>query len=77
MAIMDPLKTVGATVRKNPIGAVVGGVAGFYLAKKFTPVTKTWMLVGIGVVGALAGAYAQSKISAKAGSIKSGRAAKK
>ena len=77
MAIMDPLKTVGATVRKNPIGAVVGGVAGFYLAKKFTPVKKTWMLVGIGVASALVGAYAQSKISTKAGSRKSGSEAKK
>jgi len=73
MAILDPFKTVGATVKNNPIGAVIGGVAGFYLAKKFTPVTKTWMLVGIGVVGALAGAYGQSKISAKVGAAKSAK----
>jgi hypothetical protein len=54
-------------ITNNPIGAVVGGVAGFYAAKKFGNVTNKWMLIGVVVVGVVVGAMAQSMIKAQAG----------
>lgn len=57
-----------AKVTNNPIGAIAGGVAGFYAAKKFGNVSNKWMLAGITVVGVVVGAMAQSMMKAKAGS---------
>jgi hypothetical protein len=54
-------------VTSNPIGAIAGGAAGFYAAKKMGNVTNMWLLAGITVVGVIVGANAQSMMKAKAG----------
>lgn len=53
-----------AKIKNNPIGAVVGGVAFFYGAKKFAKVENKWALAGIAVVGVVVGAFVQSKMKA-------------
>lgn len=57
-----------ALVTSNPIGAIAGGVAGFYAAKKFGSVSNMWLLAGITVLGVVVGANVQSMMKAKAGS---------
>ncbi len=73
MAIFDPLKTAKATVKANMLGAVGGGVAGVMLVRKYSP-RKGWLAMTVGVVGGLVGgAFLQSKLRAKSGSVKSGK----
>lgn len=55
-----------STVKSNMIGALVGGVAGFYTAKKAIKTEKKWAIALSVLVGAVAGAMVQSKIGAKA-----------
>lgn len=76
MAVFDPIKTATAKVRNNPIGGVVGAVAGFYAAKKFMPGSSMWVKAAFVVGGVFAGAYGQAMISAKSGSNKSAEQAK-
>jgi len=52
-------------VKNNAIGAVVGGVAGFYVAKKRFNVTHKWHLALATAVGVAVGVFAQGKIAAK------------
>lgn len=52
-----------AKLTGNPIGAVAGGVVGYFAAKKM--VEKTWALVAVTALGVVAGAYAQSMLKAK------------
>lgn len=54
-----------AKVTNNPIGAVVGGVAGYYAAKKFTNITNVWAIIGIAALGVIVGANAQSMLKAQ------------
>lgn len=56
-----------AKVTNNPIGAVVGGVAGFYAAKKFTNITNMWLMAGMTVLGVVVGANVQSMMKAQSG----------
>jgi F0F1-type ATP synthase assembly protein I len=56
------IKNQISKVTSNAIGSVVGGVATYYIAKKHFHVEKTWMLVGLSIVGIIAGATAQSVI---------------
>lgn len=56
-----------STITSNPIGAVVGGLAAFYGAKKFASVSNKWALGAIAVAGIVAGAMVQAKVSAKVG----------
>jgi general stress protein CsbA len=62
---MATMKEQVAKVTSNPIGAVVGGVAVFMAAKKLGKVTNKWALIGLTVVGVVAGALAQNAIKAK------------
>lgn len=64
---MGAIKENVAKIKNNPIGAVVGGVAFFYGAKKFAKVENKWALGAIAVVGVVVGALVQSKIRAKSG----------
>lgn len=59
-----------AKVTNNPVGAIAGGVVGFYAAKKFGNVSNKWMLAGIALVGVVVGAMAQSMMKAQAGAPK-------
>lgn len=53
-------------VTSNPVGAVVGGVAFYYGAKKMANVQNNIALIAIAVIGAYAGATVQSNMKAKA-----------
>ena len=73
MAILDPLKTAKATVRANMFGAVGGGVAGVMLVRKYST-RKDLLAMTVGaVVGLVGGAFLQSKLTAKSGSLKSNK----
>jgi hypothetical protein len=62
---MDTIKSQVNNLTANPIGAIAGGVAFYYGAKKFASVSNKWALGGIVVVGLIAGAMAQKAIFAK------------
>ncbi len=49
-------------IASNWLGAGVGAVGVYFAAKKYGNVSNKWALVALGVVGAVAGAYVQSKI---------------
>ena len=61
---MEILKTSAAKVKNNPIGAIAGAGLTYYGLKKSGKVDKMWMLIGLSLVGAYAGAYVQSMASA-------------
>lgn len=64
------IKSVTAKVKNNAIGAVVGAGASYWAVKKYTSISGTWKIVGIALLGAVAGAYGQSMISARISSPK-------
>lgn len=57
-------KTV-ATVKNNWIGGIVGGVAGYFVAKKAIKTEKTWVKVVSVLAGIVVGGTAQAKFFAK------------
>lgn len=63
---METVKATFGKVKSNLIGAAIGGVAGYYGAKKFGKIENKWALIGLAVVGAVVGATVQSKVAAKA-----------
>ena len=63
---METIKVQFSKLTNNPIGAIAGGFAAFWLAKRYGKVANNWALAGIAVVGAVAGAAVQSNIKAKA-----------
>jgi len=56
-------KTI-TSVTSNPMGAVIGGIAVFYGAKKFANVSNMYVLIGATVLGILGGAMVQKSIVA-------------
>lgn len=54
------------SITSSPIGAIVGGAALYFGAKKFLKVENRCALIGLALVGVVAGAMAQSKIKSKA-----------
>jgi uncharacterized membrane protein YeaQ/YmgE (transglycosylase-associated protein family) len=52
-------------IKANPIGAIAGGVAFYYGAKKMGKVNNMYALIGLGLVGAVVGAMVQSKVASK------------
>jgi hypothetical protein len=58
-------KTI-SNVTSNPMGAVVGGIAVFYGAKKFAGVSNTYVLIGATILGVLGGAMVQKSMKASA-----------
>ena len=63
---MKTISTHVAKITANPLGSIVGGIAGFYAAKKIGKVTNVWLLTGIAALGVIAGAMVQSNVKAKA-----------
>ena len=66
---MNTLK-VKETVTKvttNAMGGVIGGVAGYMVAKKVIKTEKMWLLAVVTVVGVIGGAMVQAKMKAKKG----------
>ena len=54
-----------AKIKANPIASVVGGVAGFYVTKKFIKANQWWAL-GLGtLVGVVGGAMTSSAYAAR------------
>ncbi len=60
------IKTIGGNLKSNPVGAIVGGVALFFGAKKLMKVENKYALAGLTLVGVFVGAMAQSKLKSKA-----------
>jgi len=62
---MNVVRKETAKITNNPIGAIVGGVAVFYGAKKFASVSNPWLLGALALVGVIAGARVQSSLKSK------------
>ena len=62
---MKSIKEMGSNLMHTPIGTIGGGVAAYFAAKKFGKVENKWMLIGIAVVGAIAGSIIEYKVRAK------------
>lgn len=60
---MEIIKNTTAKIKANPVSSAVGVVAGFYLAKKFMPTSKWYVLGGLALVGGIAGALISSQIA--------------
>ena len=69
---MELVKKSVAKVKNNTIGAIAGAGLTYYGLKKSGKVSKTWMLIGLSILGGYVGAYAQSMASA-AGSAPAGK----
>ena len=54
-----------AKVQNNLIGTAAGAVVTYWALGKYANVSKTWLRLTLTVVGGVAGAYAQSAITAK------------
>lgn len=67
---MEIIKNTTAKIKANPVSSAVGVVAGFYLAKKFMPTSKWYVLGGLALVGGIAGALISSQIASKRSSNK-------
>lgn len=59
------LKTTTDKIKANVIGTIAGAGITYFAVKKYTGVSKTWAVLGLAVLGGVAGAYAQSAIKAK------------
>jgi outer membrane lipoprotein SlyB len=59
------LKTATNKVKANVIGTIAGAGITYFAVKKYTGISKTYLVVAIAVLGGVAGAYAQSAIQAK------------
>lgn len=62
---MNTIKEQFGKLTSNPIGAIVGGAAFYYGAKKMGKVENNYALIGLTIVGAIVGAMVQSKMSSK------------
>ena len=54
-----------AKIKANPISTLLGGVAGFMIAKRLIKVENNYALVGMVVVGALSGAMISASMKTK------------
>ena len=62
---MEIVKYTTAKIKANPIASLVGVVGAFYLAKRFMPTSKWYVLGGIAIVGGVAGAMISSSIASR------------
>jgi hypothetical protein len=54
-----------AKIKANPISTLLGGVAGFMIAKRLIKVESNYALIGMVVVGALSGAMISASMKTK------------
>jgi hypothetical protein len=59
------LKNSITKVQNNLVGTAAGAVVTYWAVGKYASNYKTWVRIGLVVLGGVAGAYAQSAISAK------------
>lgn len=62
---MEIVKNTTAKIKANPISSLLGVVAGFYLAKKYMPTSKWYVMGGVAIVGGIAGAMVSSAIASR------------
>ena len=62
---MESLKSIGSSLKNNWAGGILGGLAGYYSAKKYGKIENKFVLGGVALVGALLGAGIEYKIKAK------------
>jgi hypothetical protein len=60
------IKSIVSTPVANPIGAIGGGLIGYFLAKKGLKLENKWAVIGVSVAGVVLGAMAQAKYKSKA-----------
>ena len=56
------IKSIGNTLKSNIPGAIIGGVALHFASKKLMKIENKYAHWGLVLVGAIAGAIAQSKM---------------
>jgi glycopeptide antibiotics resistance protein len=59
------LKSAANKVQTNVIGAILGAGATYFAVKKYSSISKTYIVVSLAVLGGVVGAYAQGAITAK------------
>jgi|694.fasta_scaffold12328_12 outer membrane lipoprotein SlyB len=62
------MKTINVQLNRimsNPVGGIVGGVAGYYAATKLMRSQKMWITVSVTVVGVVVGSLVQANMKAK------------
>lgn len=64
---MNTVQTQINRLTANPIGAIGGAGAGYYVATKLIKTEKQWMTWAVVIVGGIVGASIQSKMAAKSG----------
>ena len=74
--VNDPLKTSMAYVKNNVVGTIAGAGVTYFAMKRYSSVSNKYLKIGIILAGAVAGAYAQSKLVSKGGFLKSAETAK-
>jgi hypothetical protein len=52
--------TSRAKIYNNPVGAIAGGVAAWYITQKYTGIENRWAYAGIILLGVVTGAYVSS-----------------
>jgi di/tricarboxylate transporter len=62
---MEIVKNTTAKIKANPISSLVGVVGAFYLAKKYMPNSKWYVIGGVALVGGIAGAMVSSAIASR------------
>jgi uncharacterized membrane protein YebE (DUF533 family) len=60
------IQSIGSSVKSNIVGAIGGSVALYFGAKKLMKVENKYVLIGLTLAGAVAGAMVQSKLKSKA-----------
>jgi hypothetical protein len=66
---MKIVQNTTAKIKANPISTLVGVVGAFYLAKKFMPTSKWYVLGGIALAGGIAASMVSSSIASKRGAV--------
>jgi hypothetical protein len=66
---MKIVQNTTAKIKANPISTLVGVVGAFYLAKKFMPTSKWYVLGGIALAGGIAASMVSSNIASKKGAV--------
>jgi hypothetical protein len=66
---MKIVQNTTAKIKANPISTLVGVVGAFYLAKKYMPASKWYVLGGIALAGGIAASMVSSSIASKRGAV--------
>lgn len=66
---MKIVQNTTAKIKANPISTLVGVVGAFYLAKKYMPTSKWYVLGGIALAGGIAASMVSSSIASKRGAV--------